>query len=509
MPQSQTGHVFISYSRRDDAVMRRVVKYLRGRGIKAWVDNEKLIPGTPVWEHEIEKAIKEAFAIVVILSPDAKKSEWVLREITLADQYQKRAFPVLVTGKNEDSIPFRLITRQFVDIRENESAGLNSLSSALSFYLEEQSRLEEEHQSANRELEQLNHERETAKKAERIEREKARQEVAERAARQKAKQEEIAVSIRKFLQSKVFKRIWISVTGLAVIALSVWGFSKIQLPAAQTETPGPTATLEKIIIETPTGTLTPSLFNQIMQRGSIRIGVRGDSAWPFDIVDGTSHSGFDIDLAEEIVRRLFNDQVSIQWIPLTAADRHIALQNSDIDMLIRAYVHMTSREEFGLWTSNYFLDGPRLLVWRDSGIESFEDLDGGVVVFTSGSPYETILQDAADYSGIYIEPFIVNNSDQAYLAVQTGQADALLSNWAHLLFLTEGNTDFQIIGELFSPEPYGIVIPPNNPEFREDIDVALLSIISDGTWQEIYDRWFTDPPPWTLEQMLAELPVDR
>lgn len=117
--------------------MRRVVKYLRSQGLNVWVDNEKLVPGTPVWENEIEKAIKGAFAIVVVLSPDAKNSEWVLREITLADQYQKRAFPVLVAGKNEDSIPFRLVTRQFVDLRNNEKAGLASLYNALSRYLNE------------------------------------------------------------------------------------------------------------------------------------------------------------------------------------------------------------------------------------------------------------------------------------------------------------------------------------------------------------------------------------
>jgi hypothetical protein len=36
MPQLKTDHVFISYSRRDDVVIRRIVKYLRGQGIKVW-----------------------------------------------------------------------------------------------------------------------------------------------------------------------------------------------------------------------------------------------------------------------------------------------------------------------------------------------------------------------------------------------------------------------------------------------------------------------------------------
>lgn len=198
MPGAQTGHIFISYSRRDEVVMRRIVKYLRGEGILVWVDNEKLVPGTPIWEYEIEKAIRGAFAIVVVLSPDAKKSEWVLREITLADQFHKRVFPVLVGGTDEDSIPLRLITRQFVDLRRDELTGLKSLSTAISFYSEELTRLEEERVAAEREAARLKLEREAAEKAARdaqakAEAEKQARQEAERLARNRAEEERLVM----------------------------------------------------------------------------------------------------------------------------------------------------------------------------------------------------------------------------------------------------------------------------------------------------------------------------
>ena len=136
MPQLQTIQVFMSYSRRDKDVMWRVVKFLRNQGINVWVDNEKLIPGTPIWEEEIEKAIKSASVIVVVMSPDSKNSEWVRREISLADQEHKNILPILVRGDEDSSITLRLVTRQYVDMRQNEEAGLNSLHSALSQYLD-------------------------------------------------------------------------------------------------------------------------------------------------------------------------------------------------------------------------------------------------------------------------------------------------------------------------------------------------------------------------------------
>ena len=142
MPILPADAIFISYSRRDDETMRKITFFLRDQGFKVWVDNEKLIPGTPAWEESIENAIKKAFAVIVILSPDSKNSEWVRREITYADQFDKRVFPVLIKGDEDDSLPIRLVTRQYVDLRKNEEAGLTALSAAINFYIDEKQTLE-------------------------------------------------------------------------------------------------------------------------------------------------------------------------------------------------------------------------------------------------------------------------------------------------------------------------------------------------------------------------------
>jgi TIR domain-containing protein len=131
MSQPLIGPVLMSYSRRDSDVMWRTAKYLREMGINVWVDHEKLVPGTAIWEEEIEKALKAASAIVVVMSPDSKNSEWVRREISLADQYRKHILPILVRSDEDSSI-----TRQFVDLRQNEEKGLQALRSALGLYLE-------------------------------------------------------------------------------------------------------------------------------------------------------------------------------------------------------------------------------------------------------------------------------------------------------------------------------------------------------------------------------------
>jgi Tol biopolymer transport system component len=126
---------FMSYSREDVNYQKRVISELRQHGLSVWVDTENLIPGSPAWEREIERAIRSASGIIVLLSPAANNSEWVRREISFAEQNNKRIFPVLIHGDEDDSIPLRLSSHQRVDLRRNFNDGLRELENALQEHL--------------------------------------------------------------------------------------------------------------------------------------------------------------------------------------------------------------------------------------------------------------------------------------------------------------------------------------------------------------------------------------
>jgi len=130
-----TPYFFISYSREDTIKQRRVVKGMRERGINVWVDIENLTPGTPTWEREIEKAIRGATGIIVLLSPESNNSEWVRRELSFGEQHRKRIFPALIEGNEDASTPLRLANHQRVDLRTNFEDGLNELANAVSDYI--------------------------------------------------------------------------------------------------------------------------------------------------------------------------------------------------------------------------------------------------------------------------------------------------------------------------------------------------------------------------------------
>ena len=48
----------------------------------------------------------------------------------------------------------------------------------------------------------------------------------------------------------------------------------------------------------------------------------------------------------------------------------------------------------------------------------------------------------------------------------------------------------ELVGTPFRKEDYGIVFPRNSA-LRKQVSVALLGLREDGTYQKLYDKWFT------------------
>jgi hypothetical protein len=96
-----------------------------------------LTPGTPSWQKAIQRAIEKVPCFVVMMSPEAKESMWVEREVNYANTQDCRFFPVLVKGSSQDAIPLALISSQYIDIREDDfEAGVETLVNTIRTYLD-------------------------------------------------------------------------------------------------------------------------------------------------------------------------------------------------------------------------------------------------------------------------------------------------------------------------------------------------------------------------------------
>lgn len=126
-------NVFLSYIMEDAEVMWRVYNDLQIEGLDVWIDQTSLEPGTLAWDRTIEDAIVNSGCLVVILSPQARISEWVREELHYAKILNKRIFPLLALGEAHDAIPFGFSTAQYTDIRDEHhyEDGIKKLIAAI------------------------------------------------------------------------------------------------------------------------------------------------------------------------------------------------------------------------------------------------------------------------------------------------------------------------------------------------------------------------------------------
>jgi polar amino acid transport system substrate-binding protein len=55
---------------------------------------------------------------------------------------------------------------------------------------------------------------------------------------------------------------------------------------------------------------------------------------------------------------------------------------------------------------------------------------------------------------------------------------------------------YELVGDFFSSEPYGMGLPQDDSAWRDAVNFALQDIWSDGTYKKIYDKWYGSSTPY-------------
>lgn len=148
------------------------------------------------------------------------------------------------------------------------------------------------------------------------------------------------------------------------------------------------------------------------------------------------------------------------------------------------------------------------LVWMFTGIFIIANL---TATLSAGATVQILLGEINDVSdlrthrvatveGTTSAAFLTNNGigyvgvvniDEAYDLLRRGQVEAVVYDAPVLHYFVNTATDnrFQVVGQLFEPEKYGIALPTDSP-YREIINKAILRLQERGTYAELYTRWF-------------------
>jgi polar amino acid transport system substrate-binding protein len=121
-----------------------------------------------------------------------------------------------------------------------------------------------------------------------------------------------------------------------------------------------------------------------------------------------------------------------------------------------------------------------------SNIKSPNDLAGKQIATIGGSTSANYLKQ----QNLVAKEF--KQIDDAYTALNNSEVDAVVFDAPILLYYAahDGKGKVQVVGNIFRKESYAIALPTGSP-YRKPINNALLSLQEKGTYQELYDKWFT------------------
>lgn len=114
------ARVFISYSTKDLEFVRNCLQPLMAElGAAAWCSASDIRLAAD-WERQIRIALAQADWFVVVLSPDALRSEWVQAETHWALEHKRgRVVPVMARGCTPEDLHLKLGTLQYIDFRQD------------------------------------------------------------------------------------------------------------------------------------------------------------------------------------------------------------------------------------------------------------------------------------------------------------------------------------------------------------------------------------------------------
>ena len=141
-------------------------------------------------------------------------------------------------------------------------------------------------------------------------------------------------------------------------------------------------------LRTPDEFVERDLYEEIMERGKIRIGVSSESR-PFAYTNEKGELvGYDVDLAKYIAQYIVKNREAVEIIPLESSERLIKASAGEVDIVISTLTITPQRQEIVSFSIPYDIAGQAVMVRNNSRIRSLSDLGGQTVGVIFGTTAE-------------------------------------------------------------------------------------------------------------------------
>lgn len=230
-----------------------------------------------------------------------------------------------------------------------------------------------------------------------------------------------------------------------------------------------------------------------LNKDTLIIGI-DDAFAPLGFKDESGEiTGFDIDLAKELTKRL-NKKITFQSIDWTMKESE--LKSGNIDLIWNGYTITEERKNKVDFSVPYLKNKQVIVTLADSNINSKSDLANKKVGAQSESSAVVAMEKEGDlyssFNGGGAITFEDNN--QALMDLEAGRVDAVVADEILVRYYLslKGEEKFKILDDNFGEEEYGVGIRKGDTEMVDAFNKAYKEMQEDGTLQKISEKWFNE-----------------
>lgn len=219
--------------------------------------------------------------------------------------------------------------------------------------------------------------------------------------------------------------------------------------------------------------------------------VATDTAFvPFEFKQGSTYTGFDIELWAAIAKEL---KLTYKLQPMDFNGIIPGLQTNNIDAALAGITIRDDRKAVIDFSDPYYESGLSVLVdEQNNSIKSAQDLKGKSVAVKTGTATVDFMKTQVPDAKLVLFP----NIDNAYLELATGRVDAAVHDTPNVQYFanTAGKGKVKVVANVKSGDFYGIAFPKGSPLVPQ-VNKALATLKSNGQYDAIYAKWFGAKKP--------------
>ena len=228
------------------------------------------------------------------------------------------------------------------------------------------------------------------------------------------------------------------------------------------------------------------MWARIQREGVLRVAM--DASYPpFEIEENGVFRGYDVDLAQEIGRRL---GLKVAFVDVGFDSLYDALQAGRCDVIISALPYDRQRTTVAVFTGGYFNAGQVIVTRKDdTRIEREADLAGRRVAVEMGSQAHAEALRLRDRAGVALQIVTARSSDEALEMVRSGQVDAAIADSIAARIAIRAKSGLAIRGDPLTDESFVIAVRQGSPGLYSAVKGILDALRGEGWLDQLADRW--------------------